>query len=94
MLSYIDLGKGLGRWNTIPTLRRNAVTSVSGAKISSSPSKISPRYWQPSMVSFIRFIQRNNVDLPHPLGPMIAVTSAGGISRVTSLNAVPRGYDK
>ena len=28
-----------------------------------------------------RLIERRNVDLPHPLGPMIAVTERGAIGR-------------
>ena len=37
-----------------------------------------------SMRSFIRFRQRNNVDFPHPDGPMNAVTCRSGISIATS----------
>ena len=29
-LSYTDLGKGLGRWKTMPTRRRSSTTSCSG----------------------------------------------------------------
>jgi hypothetical protein len=32
------------------------------------------------MVSFMRFKQRRNVDLPHPEGPISAVTLRGSIS--------------
>ena len=39
-----------------------------------SRSLISPVTRQPSMVSFMRFRQRRKVDLPHPEGPIIAIT--------------------
>jgi hypothetical protein len=34
----------------------------------------------PSMVSFIRLMQRRNVDLPQPDGPMNDVTARSGMS--------------
>jgi len=35
----------------------------------------------------MRFIVRSNVDLPHPDGPMNAVTRRSAISRLLSLSA-------
>jgi hypothetical protein len=50
----------------------------------SSPSSCSvPLTRQPSMVSFMRFRQRRNVDLPQPEGPIIAMIWFGAISRLT-----------
>ena len=39
------------------------------------------------IVSFIRLRQRRNVDLPHPDGPMKAVTERSGMSIVTCFSA-------
>ncbi len=44
------------------------------------PAGRSPRRARPGMMSFIRFRQRRNVDLPQPDGPMNAVTDFAGIS--------------
>ena len=41
----------------------------------------------PGMSAFIRLIERRNVDLPHPDGPMNAVTERAGIVRFTSNSA-------
>ena len=42
---------------------------------------------QTGMVSFMRLMQRRNVDLPHPDGPMKLITPRSGISTDTSLSA-------
>src|SRR6476661_9419468 len=47
----------------------------------------SPSTRASGIVSCIRLRQRSSVDLPHPDGPMIAVTSFDGKSRVTSRTA-------
>src|SRR5918911_121685 len=44
------------------------------------PSHTSPLTCVPGIVSCILFMQRSRVDLPHPEGPMIAVTCASGTS--------------
>jgi hypothetical protein len=53
----------------------------------SPSSEISPVTRAPSMVSFMRLMQRRNVDLPQPEGPMKADTDFSGISMETSNNA-------
>ena len=50
------------------------MTSTEGAKIDSPLRTISPSIRTDSIKSFIRLTLRNNVDLPHPLGPTNAVT--------------------
>ena len=55
-------------------------------------SVISPVTRQPSMVSFIRFRQRMNVDLPQPEGPIMAMTSLRPMSRETFLIACLSPY--
>jgi hypothetical protein len=71
----IDIvGKGFGRWNTMPTTRRTAVASTSGAYASRPSRSTLPSMRAPATVSCIRLIVRMNVDFPHPDGPMSAVT--------------------
>ena len=54
----------------------------------SPPSiRISPVTRQPSMVSFMRLMQRRKVDLPQPDGPMKAVTLRSGMSIETAFSA-------
>ena len=56
--------------------------------LTSSPSiSIEPVTRQMGMVSFIRFMQRKNVDLPQPEGPMNEVTAFSGMSMATSNRA-------
>ncbi len=40
----------------------------------------------------MRFRQRSSVDLPHPDGPMSAVTACGGMCRFTPASAVSLPY--
>ena len=42
---------------------------------------------QLGMVSFMRLMQRRNVDLPQPDGPMKAITPLSGMSTFTSFRA-------
>src|SRR3546814_1948565 len=70
--SDIDLGKGLGFWNTMPTRARSCTTSIDEAYISSASSVISPSTRALATVSFMRFKVRRKVDLPQPDGPMKA----------------------
>ena len=52
------------------------------------PSKnSSPSTRAASIRSFIRLIERRNVDFPHPEGPIIAVTCFAGISSETLSSA-------
>ena len=48
--------------------------------------RISPALRAPGTVSCMRLIPRSNVDLPHPDGPMIAVTPGPGKARLTSFS--------
>ncbi len=87
MLSKIDLGKGLGFWKTMPTRRRSSTTSTSGALMSWPSRRIFPSIRVPGMTSFMRLRVRMKVDLPHPEGPMMAVTLRAWQSIVTFLRA-------
>ena len=86
------MGNGLGRWNTIPTLRRTATGSTSGPYRSAPSSSTLPSTVPPGDSSCIRFSVRSSVDFPHPDGPMNAVTSRGSIARDTSATAVVAPY--
>src|SRR5262245_850011 len=50
-------------------------------------NRMSPSMRVPSTRSLSRLKQRNNVDFPHPDGPMNAVIFLLGISRLTSKSA-------
>src|SRR3546814_14535605 len=85
--SDLDLGKGLGFWNTMPTRARSCTTSIDEAYISSASSVISPSTRALATVSFMRFKVRRKVDLPQPDGPMKAVTFSIRTSMETLLIA-------
>src|SRR5713101_7793242 len=68
----MDLGKGLGRWKTIPTRRRWAVTSW--AKMFWPSRRISPSRRALRTVSCMRLRVRRRVDLPQPEVPIREVT--------------------
>jgi len=71
----MDLGKGLGFWNTMPIRRRTSMATTSGS-YSDRPSNWSrPSIRVPGMRSFMRLRQRRKVVLPHPDGPIRAVIS-------------------
>ena len=53
-----------------------------------------PEVCVPSMRSFMRFMQRRNVDLPQPDGPMNAVILLGATSMVTPDSAWKSPYQK
>ena len=74
MFSWMDLGKGLDFWNTMPTRLRSSITSTSRLWMACPPMRTAPSMRTWSMRSFIRLKQRSRVDLPQPLGPMNAVT--------------------
>src|SRR3989442_6241519 len=60
--------------------------------MSSPSSRICPVTQAPATSSCMRFSVRMNVDLPHPEGPMSAVTCFGSMSRVMSSMAFVRRY--
>ena len=55
--------------------------------MSCSSISILPVTRQLGMVSFMRLMQRRNVDLPQPDGPMKAITARSGMSTLTSFSA-------
>src|SRR5947209_16949254 len=71
----------------MPTLARSWPTSMSGPLMSSPSSEMSPVTRADGIVSFIRLRQRRNVDLPHPDGPMSAVTRRSPMSSETRSRA-------
>ena len=83
----MDFGKGLGFWNTMPTRRRNSATLTERSYISLSSSSTLPSIRQMSTRSFMRLKQRSSVDLPHPEGPMNAVTRFLGMVTLTLMSA-------
>ena len=77
-LSKIDMvGNGLGRWKTMPTVRRTATGSTAEPYRFSSSSSTLPSTRPPGVTSCMRLRVRRNVDLPQPDGPMKAVTERG-----------------
>jgi hypothetical protein len=87
-LSKIDIvGNGFGFWKTMPIARRTATTSTSALLMSRSSRRIPPSARAPGISSCMRLMQRTSVDLPHPDGPIMAVTSLGAYSSDTPLIA-------
>src|SRR5512134_2296691 len=62
--------------------------------MSTPPMRIVPSMRTPSTRSFMRFRHRSSVDLPHPDGPMYAVTRCLGTSIVTSVRARLAPYQR
>ena len=83
----MDLGKGLGFWNTMPIRPRRSTGSTSPDSRSSSPNSTRPSTRAPGTRSFMRLRHRRAVDLPQPDGPMSAVMAFLGTSIVTPLTA-------
>jgi len=54
MLSSIDFGKGLGFWNTMPTVARSCTMSADRSQMFCPPSRMSASIRQMPMVSFMR----------------------------------------
>ncbi len=77
------LGKGFGFWKTIPTRLRKSTQSFA-SRIDELSSRIFPSVLVPGIRSFIRFKQRKKVDLPHPEGPISAVTFLSKNSKLMS----------
>ena len=74
ILSYMLIGNGFGCWKTMPTFLRSTVVSTDGAYIFSPSISMLPSILTLSTRSFILLIHFKNVDLPHPDGPISAVT--------------------
>ncbi len=87
-LSRIDIGKGLGRWNSMPTRRRSMRRSTEWAQRLTSSRVTSPVRWNPGTRSFIRFSVRRKVDLPEPVGPISAVMEPRANATSMSLRIV------
>ena len=88
-LSRIDIvGNGFGRWNTMPTWRRTSTGSTPSAYRLLPSMSTSPSTQAPGITSCMRFRVRRKVDLPHPLGPMNAVTVRGSMVSVMSSTAL------
>ncbi len=86
--SAMDIvGKGLGRWKTIPTWRRTATGSMFAAYRSTPSISTSPSTRVPGITSCMRLRVRMNVDFPQPDGPMRAVTDLGSIAKETPSTA-------
>src|SRR6266550_2114 len=67
-LSKTDIGKGLGRWKTIPIFWRSSSSLL--VVITSSPSHCTfPTARAPGTRSYIRLKTRSSVLLPHPDAP-------------------------
>jgi hypothetical protein len=101
-LSRTDMvGNGLGRWNSIPTVRRRSTGSTSGSYTFLPSSSTCPLTRPPGTSSWSRLIVRSTVDFPHPEGPMSAAVGAtrhtcaarctgGGPGRCACAGPVPR----
>src|SRR5215510_1678261 len=91
--SRMDIGNTTGLAKTIPTLRRNAITSVCGSRTFSPSMRMRPEEAFTSVRSFNRFKHRNNVDLPPPAGPKRTVTAFSRIPRLMlRRDSVPSEY--
>src|SRR4051794_1564255 len=86
------VGNGLGRWKTMPIVRRTETGSMPGAYRSSSSSSTLPSMRVRGTTSCIRLRVRRNVDLPQPDGPMNAVTDFGSMPMLTSSIALTWPY--
>src|SRR5260221_9225190 len=86
------VGNGVGRWNTMPMRRRSWTASMLGSYTSCPSSSTLPVIQPPSDSSCMRFRQRRNVVLPHPDGPINAVTVCLGKRSDTSFTAARRPY--
>src|SRR2546425_1816789 len=86
------VGNGVGRWNTMPMRRRSWTASMLGSYTSCPSSSTLPVIQPPSDSSCMRFRQRRNVVLPHPDGPINAVTVCLGNRIDTSLTTARRPY--
>src|SRR5690349_20575761 len=81
----LNVGNGFGRWNTMPIFRRITTGSTVGSNRFRPSSTTPPRARAPAISSCRRLMHRMNVDLPHPGGPMLAVTDRGAMSMLIDL---------
>ena len=92
MLSRMDMGNGLGCWNTMPTLTRSSLASP--LKMSRPATSMTPSVRTVGTKSHMRLKVRSSVDLPQPEGPMNAVARFFGMSSVTPLSAWNSPYHR
>ncbi len=81
------VGNGLGRWKTMPIIRRTSTGSTAPSYSDCPSTTTLPSTRAPGITSCIRFSERRKVDLPQPDGPMNAVTERAGMVRLTSSTA-------
>ncbi len=74
MFSKIDIGNGVGFWNTMPMLARSRLRSCLGERMFSPSKQDFAGGALVGIESYIRLSTRSRVDLPQPDGPMKAVT--------------------
>jgi hypothetical protein len=84
-LSKIDLGNGLGRWNTMPTRRRRLVTSTCAHVLVVQQNLAFHARVADGLVDAVQV--RRKVDLPQPEGPISAVILLAGTSSEISCRA-------
>ena len=83
----MDIGNGVGFWNTMPTRLRSMFRSTAGSMMLLPSISTSPSARWPGYRSYIRFSTRSSVDLPQPEGPIIPVTFLSGRSNETDFSA-------
>src|SRR6266704_4572118 len=88
----VMVGNGVGRWNTMPMRRRSWTGSTPASYTSAPSSSTQPVTQPPSDSSCMRLRQRRNVLLPHPDGPITAVTVCVGKGIETSFTTARRPY--
>ncbi len=77
------VGNGLGRWNTMPMVRRTSTGSTAvGVDVLAVEQHLALRPCAPAITSCIRLMVRSTVDLPQPDGPMNAVTARGAMVKL------------
>jgi len=81
------IGNGVGFWKIIPTRLRSSMTSTLGSSTSTPSISTAPVARWSRYSSKIRLYTRMCVDLPHPDGPMMAVTFPSAIARSFSWSA-------
>ncbi|MCY1562032.1 hypothetical protein D9M68_993690 [compost metagenome] len=86
-------GNRLKLWNTMPILPRTRRMWLSGARTSWPPRWIWVRDSPSTSITPLSMVSRvisarSRVDLPEPLGPMIATFSLAFTSRLRSLSTV------
>src|ERR1700757_4187802 len=72
------VGKGVGRWNTMPMRRRSWIGSTPASYTSAPSSSTAPGTQPPSDSSCMRLRQRRTGLLPPPAGPDYRGGGGGG----------------